>query len=285
VKINRMTFLYFNNTKYCIKMNNWKLFMGKEAIKKFHGALIVLILFLLTACAHTGAISSGSKDMAKTENDVSIENETGPEEFVEEKTISDPLEPWNRLVFTFNDRLYFWVMKPAAKGYNAVVPEVARTSVSNFFKNLTTPVRFVNALLQGKIQSAGIELARFGVNTTYGLAGLLDTAKKHFNLESQKKDLGLTLGFYGIGEGIYIIWPFLGPSSLRDTIGTVGDEFLTPVNYINPVEDALAVNSYEYFNGVSLHIGEYEDLKESAIDPYIAVKDSYIQHRRYLIKK
>jgi phospholipid-binding lipoprotein MlaA len=259
--------------------------MGKEAIKKFHGTLIVLILFLLTACAHTGAISSGSKDMAKTENDVSIENETGPEEFVEEKTISDPLEPWNRLVFTFNDRLYFWVMKPAAKGYNAVVPEVARTSVSNFFKNLTTPVRFVNALLQGKIQSAGIELARFGVNTTYGLAGLLDTAKKHFNLESQKKDLGLTLGFYGIGEGIYIIWPFLGPSSLRDTIGTVGDEFLTPVNYINPVEDALAVNSYEYFNGVSLHIGEYEDLKESAIDPYIAVKDSYIQHRRYLIKK
>jgi phospholipid-binding lipoprotein MlaA len=259
--------------------------MGKEAIKKFHGTLIVLILFLLTACAHTGAISSGSKDMAKTENDVSIENETGPEEFVEEKTISDPLEPWNRLVFTFNDRLYFWVMKPAAKGYNAVVPEVARTSVSNFFKNLTTPVRFVNALLQGKIQSAGIELARFGINTTYGLAGLLDTAKKHFNLESQKKDLGLTLGFYGIGEGIYIIWPFLGPSSLRDTIGTVGDEFLTPVNYINPVEDALAVNSYEYFNGVSLHIGEYEDLKESAIDPYIAVKDSYIQHRRYLIKK
>jgi phospholipid-binding lipoprotein MlaA len=259
--------------------------MESEAIKKIHRALVVLILFLLTACAHTGALSSGSKDMAKTEDDISVKNEAESEEFAEERTIPDPLEPWNRLVFTFNDRLYFWVMKPAAKGYNAVVPEVARTSVSNFFKNLITPVWFVNALLQGKIQSAGIELARFGINTTYGLAGLLDTAKKHFNLESQEKDTGLTLGFYGIGEGIYIIWPFLGPSSLRDTIGTVGDGFLSPVNYINPLEDAVAINSYEYFNGASLHIGEYEDLKESAIDPYIAVKDSYVQHRRYLIKK
>jgi phospholipid-binding lipoprotein MlaA len=259
--------------------------MEKKAIIKFRGALVVLILFLLTACAHTGALPSGSKDTAKSEDDMSIENKTGPEEFTEIKTVSDPLEPWNRLIFTFNDRLYFWVIKPAAKGYNAVVPEVARTSVSNFFKNLTTPVRFVSALLQGKIQSAGIELARFGVNTTYGLAGLLDTAKKHFKLESQEKDLGLTLGFYGIGEGLFIEWPFLGPSSLRDTIGTVGDGFLSPVNYINPVEDVVAINSYEYFNGASLHIGDYEDLKESAIDPYIAVKDSYIQHRRYLLKK
>jgi phospholipid-binding lipoprotein MlaA len=252
---------------------------------KINKTFVLLILFLLTACAHTGSLSSGSNDIAKTEDDTSIENETGSGEFAEGKTVPDPLEPWNRLVFTFNDRLYFWVMKPAAKGYNAVVPEAVRTSVSNFFKNLTTPVRFVNALLQGKIQSAGIELARFGINTIYGLAGLLDTAKKHFNLESHEKDTGLTLGFYGIGEGIYIIWPFLGPSSLRDTIGTVGDGFLSPVNYINPAEDAVAINSYEYFNGASLHIGDYEDLKESAIDPYIAVKDSYVQHRRYLIKK
>jgi phospholipid-binding lipoprotein MlaA len=259
--------------------------MGKKTIINFRWASAVLMLFLLTACAHTGALSSGSKDMAKTDDNMSIENEAESEKFAEEKLVPDPLEPWNRLVFTFNDRLYFWVMKPAAKGYNAVIPEAARTSVSNFFKNLTTPVRFVNALLEGNLQSAGIELARFGINTTYGLAGLLDTAKKHFNLESQAKDTGLTLGFYGIGEGIYIVWPFLGPSSIRDTIGTVGDGFLSPVNYINPVEDAVAGDAYEYFNGVSLYIGEYEDLKESAIDPYIAVKDSYIQHRRYLLKK
>ena len=176
-------------------------------------------------------------------------------------------------------------MKPVAKGYNAVVPEKVRTSVNNFFENIATPVWFVNALLQGKIESAGIELARFGINTTLGLAGLLDTAKKQFNLESQRKDTGLTLGFFGIGEGIYIVWPFLGPSSLRDTIGIVGDGFLFPVNYIKPFKDAVSINAYGYFNEVSLRIGDYENLKKSAIDPYIAVKDAYTQHRRYLIKK
>jgi phospholipid-binding lipoprotein MlaA len=259
--------------------------MRRESIKNFHMALVSFVLFLLTACAHTNSLSSELEDVESTGDDVSVENANGFGEFNEEKTVADPLEPWNRLVFTFNDRLYFWFLKPVAKGYNAVVPEAARTSVSNFFKNLTTPVRFVSVLLQGKIKSSGIELARFCINTTYGLAGFLDPAKKHFNLKTQEKDLGMTLGFYGIGEGIYVVWPFWGPSSIRDTIGAVGDGFLTPVNYITPVEDAVAVSSYEYFNDVSLHVGDYEDLKESAIDPYIAVKDSYIQHRRYLIWK
>jgi phospholipid-binding lipoprotein MlaA len=259
--------------------------MGRKVIMKYRMTLVVLILFLLAACAHTGTLSNASKDPAKAGDDMSVENENGGEEFTEEKTVPDPLEPWNRWIFTFNDRLYFWVMKPAAKGYNTVIPEVARTSMSNFFKNLATPVRFVNSLLQGKLQSAGIELARFGVNSTYGLAGLLDVAKRRFDLDRQEKDTGLTLGIYGIGEGIYIVWPFLGPSSLRDSIGLVGDGYLYPIDYINPLEDAIAVNAYEYFNDVSLHIGDYEDLKESAIDPYIAVRDAYIQHRRYLLKK
>ena len=269
--------------------------MENKIVKRFHYAVILLLLFLFIACAHTGTQSSAAvdiaknmpEDMSKTGNDPpveSAENETEPA-FLEEKPVADPLEPWNRLMFTFNDRLYFWVMKPVAKGYNTVIPEAVRISVRNFFDNLSMPVRFVNTLLQGKIKSAGIELARFALNSTYGLAGFLDTAKKNFNLESQEKDLGMTLGFYGIGEGIYIVWPFLGPSSLRDTIGTVGDGYLSPLNYINPAEDALAINAYEYFNNTSLHIGDYENLKESAIEPYIAVKDAYIQHRRYLIKK
>ena len=253
-------------------------------IKRFHKIGIFLILFLQMACAHTGALSS-TGDAKKTGDDPIVESEIEPDEVFEEKSVADPLEPWNRIVFTFNDRLYYWVMKPAARGYNAVVPQGARVSVRNFFNNLSMPVRFVNASLQLKIESAAIELARFAVNTTLGLAGFFDVAKKSFCLESQEEDLGMTLSFYGIGEGIYFVWPFLGPLSLRDTVGTVGDGFLSPVNYISPAEDAFAVNSYEYFNGTSLHIGEYEDLKESAIDPYTAVKDAYIQQRRYLIGK
>jgi len=254
-------------------------------VKRFLKIGILLILFFQTACAHTGALSPTATGTTKTGDDPSVETELEPEEVSEEKSIADPLESWNRLVFTFNDRLYFWVMKPVARGYNVAVPKGVRVSVRNFFSNLSMPVRFVNAFLQVKIKSAAIELARFGVNTTFGLAGLFDVAKKSFNLESQEKDLGLTLGSYGIGEGLYVVWPFVGPSSLRDTVGTVGDGFLSPVNYISPAEDAFAINAYEYFNDTSLHIGEYEDLKESAVDPYTAVKDAYVQHRRYLIKK
>lgn len=224
-------------------------------------------------------------DTKKIKGNPPVESEVEPDEVFEEKSVADPLESWNRIVFTFNDRLYFWVMRPAARGYNAVVPHGARVSVHNFFSNLSMPMRFVNAFLQVKIESAAIELARFVLNSTFGLAGLFDVAKKSFCLESQEEDLGSTLGFYGIGEGIYVVWPFLGPSSLRDTVGTVGDGILSPVNYISPAEDAFAINSYEYFNDTTLHLGEYEDLKESAIDPYTAVKNAYIQQRRYLIRK
>ncbi len=218
-------------------------------------------------------------------NDDTSRNEPESQEVAEEKGVADPLEPWNRIVFTFNDRFYFWVFKPLAKGYNFVIPEGARVLVRNFFSNITMPVRLVNSLLQGNMKSAGIEIARFGVNSTFGVGGLFDVAKVNYDLESQEKDLGLTLGHYGVGNGFYIIWPFLGPSSLRDTIGTVGDGFLTPVNYITPIEDVIAIQAYEYFNDGSLRIGEYEDFKESAIEPYIALRDAYIQHRKAQIEK
>jgi phospholipid-binding lipoprotein MlaA len=206
-------------------------------------------------------------------------------EEVEEVSIPDPLEPWNRMMYHFNDRMYFWILKPVAKGYNAIAPEEVRISVRNFFHNITMPVRFVNAFLQGKIKSAGNELARFGINSTLGIAGLFDVAKKEFNLESHEEDLGQTLGSYGVREGFYIVWPFLGPSSLRDSIGSLGDGFLTPINYLNEAEVVIGIHSYKYVNNTSLQIGEYEDMKEAAIEPYTAIKDAYVQYRRDKIKK
>ncbi len=207
------------------------------------------------------------------------------EEVAPEEGIADPLEPWNRLMFTFNDRVYFWLMKPASTAYNAVLPQPVRVSVKNFFSNLTTPVRFVNCILQLQMKCAGIELARFAFNSTFGIGGLVDGAKYNWNLEKQDKDLGQTLGYYGIGDGFYIIWPFLGPSSLRDTVGMVGDGYLTPQNYITPFIDAFGVDAYEYFNDNALTIGDYEDFKESAIEPYVALRDAFTQHRKSLYKK
>ncbi len=201
------------------------------------------------------------------------------------ETIADPLEPVNRAFFQFNDKFYFWVLKPVASGYKAIIPEDGRVGVRNFFSNLTTPVRLVNCLLQGKFKGAGNETVRFFVNTALGLAGFLDTAKKEFKIEKQDADFGQTLGVWGIGPAFFINWPILGPSSLRDTVGFTGDLFLDPQNYlITSIPVNLAVKSYNQVNESSLTLGEYEDFKKAALDPYIALKDAYHQYRQNKIR-
>jgi len=201
-------------------------------------------------------------------------------------TIADPLEPINRVFFHVNDKFYFWVLKPVASGYKAIVLQDSRVGVRNFFSNVSTPIRMVNCLLQANFKGTGTEAARFLLNTTFGLAGLLDPAKKEFNMEKQDEDFGLTLGFWGMGPTFYIEWPILGPSSLRDTIGFIGDLFLHPRTYlITSIPVSVAVWSHEQINDTSLRIGEYEDLKKAAIDPYVAVKDAYHQYRQNKIRK
>lgn len=223
----------------------------------------------------------GKKSTAVDESDA----EQGAEpEAVEENGVSDPLEPWNRAMFSFNDKFYFWVAKPLAKGYSAIVPEWGRVRVKNVFQNIAMPIRFVNNILQLKIKGAGTELFRFVFNSTVGVAGMFDVAK-NINLRTPEEDLGQTLGVYGIGNGFYIVWPVLGSSSLRDTVGTVGDFFLDPVSYIKPLESEIGVRSFDYTNETSLYIGDYEDMKESALDPYISFRSAYIQYRKNKIKE
>lgn len=194
-------------------------------------------------------------------------------------TIADPLEPVNRAMFVFNDKAYFWVMKPIARGYGAVVPEGARVSVRNFFSNLGTPVRFANNLLQGKFKGAGTELLRFVINSTIGIAGLFDPARTGFRIEPRDEDLGQTLGHYRVGQGLYIVLPILGPSTARDTVGRVGDHFADPLSSIADPWAQTGVRAYKAENELSLSIGDYEDLRKSSLDPYAAVRDAYIQNR------
>ena len=206
------------------------------------------------------------------------------------ETIADPFEPVNRAFFTFNDKLYFWVLKPVATGYKTVIPEDGRLGVRNFFSNLTTPIRLVNCLLQARFTGAGIETARFVINTTYGLVGFLDTAKKEFKIEKQEADFGQTLGIWGMGPVLYLDLPVLGPSSLRDGLGFAVDAALNPQTYL---AFYFVVYSYantggwilEKINEASLTLGEYESLKKAALDPYIAVREAYHQYRQNKIKK
>jgi len=284
------------------------------SMKKFHDiiiflSLIFLCFFLARGCAHGSQSSSAVvpqatsssglvslavntdeipakspdksadaiQDTYKDEDDLDFASDKSKEEKIE---IADPLEPVNRVTHQFNDKLYFWALKPVAQGYKTVVPEPARIGVKNFFSNLGFPARFLSCMLQTDFNGAGKEAARFTINTIWGIGGFLDPSSgKALDLRMQDADLGQTLGVYGVGQGFYIVWPILGPSSPRDSVGIVGDYFLNPVSYISPWYAWLGVRTYEEVNATSLRIGDYEALKEAAIDPYVAFRDAYIQYR------
>ena len=200
--------------------------------------------------------------------------------------IPDPFEPLNRAAFQFNDKLYFWILKPVATVYKAAVPQGLRVWLKNFFYNLEAPVRVANCLLQGKLKGAGNETARFFLNTTLGFFGCVDQAKDKFRIATQDEDLGQTLGVWGMKPAFYLQVPILGPFSFRDGLGFVGDLFLDPRTYIfadNPV--MYVVRPLEIVNDASLTLGDYEELKNAAIDPYVAVRDGYYQYRENKIKQ
>jgi phospholipid-binding lipoprotein MlaA len=203
----------------------------------------------------------------------------------EKATITDPIEPFNRAMYQVNDKMYFWLLKPVAQGYKAVVPEPARISVKNFFSNLKYPVRFVSCLLQADFTGAATETGRFAVNTVWGIGGLLDPAAgKELDLQKQDTDLGQTLGVYGAGHGFYIVWPFFGPSSVRDTADIIGNQVLYPLSFLDIWYASLGAKAVETVNSTSLRIGDYESLIGAAIDPYVAMRDAYVQYRMHDVK-
>lgn len=201
--------------------------------------------------------------------------------------VNDPLETINRGVFWFNDKMYFYIVKPAARVLRHA-PEPLRISLKNFFLNLETPVRMVNAALQGKFTAAGDELTRFVTNTTLGIGGLYDPAREHFNIRMHDEDAGQTLGYYGVTAGPYLVLPFLGPSNLRDGIGLLGDNWLDldwqiwgrhKANY-----DYLGSRVTESLNTLSLDKDTYEGIKRDSLDPYLFMRDAYAQYRRNQIR-
>ena len=208
------------------------------------------------------------------------------DEFEEQKvSIPDPLEGLNRLMFGINDVFYVWILEPCAKGCKAVVPEPVRIGIRNFFNNLATPTRLANCLLQGKVDAAGRELHRFAINTTIGVLGIGDPAFEKYDLESAEEDLGQTLAVYGLDNGIYLVLPILGPTTLRDGLGLAGDQFLNPVRYVEPVETSVGISTGRTVNSTSFRIGEYGAFKTDALDPYIAMREAYIQYRNKKIQE
>jgi phospholipid-binding lipoprotein MlaA len=251
--------------------------------------------FLIMICFVTGAGCASSA--RKTPNlpaaspaGINASDEGIFDEFEDELsegrvTVSDPIEPWNRTMFGVNDRIYFWVAKPVMQTYEKIMPRPVRVGIGNFFRNLATPARFVNCLLQGKGPEADRELRRFGINTTAGILGFGDPARDRWHLAPANEDLGQTLAVHSFGDGFYLVWPVLGPSTLRDSVGMVGDAFLNPIRYVKPVEASIGISAADATNDASFHIGEYEAFKSAAVDPYAAMREAYIQYRNKQIKE
>ena len=209
----------------------------------------------------------------------------------ESKTVSDPLQPVNRVIFKFNDFVYVKVVQPVANGYTTVTPDFVEKGISNFFQNLKYPVRLAGNLLQGRLKGARIETERFLVNSTLGVAGIYKAAD-HFDRMPpiEPEDIGQALGAWGIGEGPYLVLPFLGPSNFRDLIGMVGDRSVNPMDQPFSLIDhwdakwQIAFGTAEFVSSSPGIMDLYMKIKEGAIDPYSAIKSGYTENRRSMIK-
>jgi len=249
------------------------------------------VLLALLAFPVYGLCSDALPADADTSTDTAVVEDEAPlfdeGDFVE---VFDPIEPVNRAVFWFNDKAYFIVLKPLARGWR-YAPEPLRISIRNFFENLQAPMRFVNAGLQGKFGAAGTELTRFLTNTTLGIGGLFDPSKEHFGQLSQDEDTGQTLGYYGVGPGPYLVLPFVGPSNLRDGVGMYADTRLDLAWYLwgdykrDDNYDYIVARIADTINWTSLDKDTYEGIKRDALDPYLYMRDAHAQYRRNQIKE
>jgi phospholipid-binding lipoprotein MlaA len=198
------------------------------------------------------------------------------------KETNDPAEPVNRVTTKFNKALENVIFKPVAKVYNAILPRFLRRGVTNFLRNIDTPVVFANDLLQGKPKRAGITLGRFLMNSTAGLGGLVDVGAKA-GLPYHDEDFGQTLAVWGMGEGPYVVLPILGPSSPRDGIGRIVDMAFDPLFWIFRAKglDGLRISriAVDAVDTYARHVDAIEDLERSSLDYYAALRSAYRQSR------
>jgi phospholipid-binding lipoprotein MlaA len=193
----------------------------------------------------------------------------------------DPFEPMNRAVFSFNEVADDYLIKPIAEAYKFVLPEFARTGVTNFFGNINDVLIAANNLLQAKPVEAANDIGRFLINSTIGILGLFDVATD-MGLDKNREDFGQTLGVWGLPDGPYVVLPFFGASNVRDTVGLVVDietDFMMNTNKLNS-DEKIAVNLLKTINRRANLLDAGQLLEDAAFDKYSFVRDGYIQRRR-----
>lgn len=243
---------------------------------RFNTTVVIMVLvILLTGCATTS-------------NNV-------------QKSTSDPLESMNRAVFNFNEMVDNKVMEPVARGYKMVMPDPLEMMIGNFFSNLNDVVVTTNAILQLNPEAALASSTRLLINSTFGIFGIIDIASdisavSDINISKRNEDFGQTLGRYGVSSGPYIVLPFLGPSSLRDTVGIAVDSFfmdpvtqgvtgvfMNHVSYLNDVAVRMPIASTRTIHNRAQLLDAEKTLEEAALDKYEFMRDAYLQRRTSLI--
>ncbi|HET8880947.1 MAG TPA: VacJ family lipoprotein [Solimonas sp.] len=190
----------------------------------------------------------------------------------------DPLEKINRPIYTFNMVADKYVLRPVTVTYVTYAPPPMRIGVRNFFDNLFYPSVIINDALQAKFKQSGLDLTRFLLNSTFGLAGLLDPATM-VGLEKHDEDLGQTLGRWGVGEGWYIMLPLFGPATNRDVVGRVGDIWTGPLQYMNlSFEDRVAIAAVQAVDTRS-QLLDFDSILQQQLDPYVFMRTAYLQRR------
>jgi phospholipid-binding lipoprotein MlaA len=198
----------------------------------------------------------------------------------------DPWEPFNDRMFTFNYE-YFdrYLLKPAAKGYDAIIGDGEKQLIHNMFDNLAFPKRFVNSVFQGRLDGAGRELARFLINSMLGGAGMTDVAKYQFGIEKSDEDTGQTFGVWGWQQSRYLVLPLLPPLTLRDGVGYVFDIAMDPINYFIPLAASFGKTAEITINERAINLKTFESVEEGTLDLYSAVRNFYLNKREKQIKE
>ena len=260
-------------------------FHNKSTVEiAFRGVVWFWFAFVLSM-----VLSSGTSG-ARQPSQVDVE----PDEL--ETLETDPWESFNERMFRFNHEVldrYF--LKPVAKAWDFVLPDLVQRSLRNAVDNTNFMKRLINSLAQGKFVGASRELARASINTTIGIGGLFDVAGAGFGIKESDEDTGQTLGFYGVGPGPYLVLPLLPPMNVRDGLGSIVDRAMNPINYLIPFAanaDAgttagalIGITLTDAINQRSLNLETFEGIEQAVIDLYSAVRNGYQQKREQMIKE
>ncbi|MFT6656790.1 MAG: phospholipid-binding lipoprotein MlaA [Marinomonas primoryensis] len=272
-----------------------------------HAAILVIICFVISACAtYQPQQSSTSPDSPEQQ---AIKSERIPQLLTvisshgvqeisptvvgfdappssqnnatsaskQQADFTDPFEFINRPMFTFNNVLYDCCLIPLSRGYNKIMPDQAKTSVSHFFANIREPINGINNLLQGESAALGSNVSRLVINSSLGILGLFDPAEAWFGIEDRVSHLDDTMRHYDIGYGSYIVLPFLGSSDLRNGFSSIVESIASPIHQLADNPQTFYLQAYEGFHGVVPKLLHYDDLRKDKEDPYAFFRNLYMQ--------